>query len=151
VPTRSAEANAETRVSVSYAPIIGQMFNNFSVRSQREGRGVIVNVASMLGIVATAATTPATSYSATKHGVMGLTKTDAIFYAPQHIRINAMCPGYIETPLLLEATQGPLFAKELEKVPMGRLGKMEEIADGIVFLASPMSSFMCGHGLLIDG
>jgi NAD(P)-dependent dehydrogenase (short-subunit alcohol dehydrogenase family) len=105
----------------------------------------------MLGLVATSPITPATSYSATKHGVMGLTKTDAIFYAPQHIRINAMCPGYVETPLLLEATKGPLFAKELERVPMGRLAKMEEIADGIVFLASPMSSFMCAHGLLVDG
>jgi NAD(P)-dependent dehydrogenase (short-subunit alcohol dehydrogenase family) len=105
----------------------------------------------MLGIVATSPITPATSYSASKHGVMGLTKTDAIFYAPQHIRINAMCPGYVETPLLLAATKSPLFAKELERVPMGRLAKMEEIADSIVFLASPMSSFMCGQGLIVDG
>lgn len=82
---------------------------------------------------------------------MGLTKTDAIFYAPQHIRINAMCPGYIATPLLKLATMSEVMQGELDKVPMGRFGEMDEIADSIAFLASPMSSFMCGHGLIVDG
>jgi len=121
------------------------------VKSLREGRGVIVNVASMLGTVASAPVTPATAYTASKHGVMGLTKTDAIFYAPQNIRINAICPGYVETPLLQSASAAGAMDLELKKVPMGRLAKMEEIADAIVFLSSPMSSFMCGAGLLVDG
>jgi NAD(P)-dependent dehydrogenase (short-subunit alcohol dehydrogenase family) len=82
---------------------------------------------------------------------MGLTKTDAIFYAPQQIRINAICPGYIGTPLLKSASAAGAMDLELKKVPMGRLGEMEEIADSIVFLASPMSSFMCGTGLIVDG
>lgn len=105
----------------------------------------------MLGITASAPATPATAYTASKHGVMGLTKTDAIFYAPQQIRINAMCPGYIATPLLESATMSGIMQGELDKVPMGRFGEMEEIADGIAFLASPMSSFMCGQGLVVDG
>lgn len=70
----------------------------------RGNRGVIVNVASMLGLVASAPGTPAVAYTASKHGVMGLTKTDATMYASRGIRINAMCPGYIATPLLKGAT-----------------------------------------------
>ncbi|KAF2434835.1 oxidoreductase [Tothia fuscella] len=119
--------------------------------SIREGRGAIVNVASMLGTVATSPSTPAAAYGATKFAVMGITKTDAVMYAPQKIRINAMCPGYVETPLLRSATSAGAMDHELTKVPMGRLAKMEEIGDAIVFLCSPMSSFMTGHGLLVDG
>ena len=70
----------------------------------RGTRGVIVNVASMLGLVAASPGTPAVAYSSSKHGVMGLTKTDAAMYAPKGIRINAMCPGYVATPLLISAT-----------------------------------------------
>jgi NAD(P)-dependent dehydrogenase (short-subunit alcohol dehydrogenase family) len=83
---------------------------------------------------------------------MGLTKTDAVFYAPQQIRINAICPGYIATPLLKAHTGvGSAMQQEIGRVPMGRFGEMEEIADSIAFLASPMSSFMCGTGLIVDG
>ncbi|TKA64397.1 hypothetical protein B0A49_08618 [Cryomyces minteri] len=117
----------------------------------RQGRGVIVNVASMLGLVASSPNTPATAYTASKHGVLGLTKTDAVMYAPHGIRLNAICPGYVETPLLKAATQSGIMAKEIEKVPMGRLAKMEEIADSIVYLASPLSSYMTGSGLVVDG
>jgi NAD(P)-dependent dehydrogenase (short-subunit alcohol dehydrogenase family) len=105
----------------------------------------------MLGTTASAPITPATAYTASKHGVMGLTKTDAIYYAPQHIRINAMCPGYIGTPLLKTHALGSAMESELARVPMQRFGEMEEIADSIAFLASPMSSFMCGQGLVVDG
>ncbi|OQN98113.1 hypothetical protein B0A48_15945 [Cryoendolithus antarcticus] len=117
----------------------------------RGNRGVIVNVASMLGLVASSPATPAVAYTASKHGVMGLTKTDAVMYAAQGIRINAMCPGYVGTPLLKAATAGGVMAAEVQKVPQQRLGDMEEIADGITFLASPMSSFMTGQGLAVDG
>lgn len=134
----------------------------------RGNRGVIVNVASMLGLVASSPGTPAVAYTSSKHGVMGLTKTDAVMYASRGIRINAMCPGYVATPLLQSATviihdqhamtihaddiqaQGAMAA-EVAKVPQQRLGEMEEIADAITFLASPMSSFMTGQGLVVDG
>jgi NAD(P)-dependent dehydrogenase (short-subunit alcohol dehydrogenase family) len=110
-----------------------------------------VNTASMLGLVGASATTPATSYAASKHGVMGMTKTDAIYYAPHKIRINAMCPGYIETPLLKSSADSEVMQGEIRKTPMGRLGSMEEIGDCITFLASPMSSFMTGSALVADG
>lgn len=69
----------------------------------RGSRGVIVNTASMLGLTGASPSTPATAYSASKHGVIGLTRTDALTYARQGIRINAMCPGYVATPLLKSA------------------------------------------------
>ena len=70
----------------------------------RGNRGVIINVASMLGLVASSPAAPGASYTSSKHGVMGLTKSDAAIYASQGIRINAVCPGYIATPLLQDAT-----------------------------------------------
>ncbi|TKA64007.1 hypothetical protein B0A55_09407 [Friedmanniomyces simplex] len=117
----------------------------------RGNRGVIVNVSSMLGLVASSPGTPAVAYTASKHGVMGLTKTDAVMYAPRGIRINAMCPGYVATPLLKASVASGGMSAEVAKVPQQRLGEMEEIADSITFLASPMSSFMAGHGLAVDG
>ena len=93
-------------------------------KNLREGRGSIVNVASMLGTTASAPGTYATDYTATKHGVMGLTKADAIAYGtPEHrIRINAMCPGYVATPLLKDTMERGLsstMVDEINKVPMG--------------------------------
>ncbi|KXT07909.1 hypothetical protein AC579_4521 [Pseudocercospora musae] len=117
----------------------------------RGSRGVIVNVASMLALVASSPGTPACAYTATKHAVMGLTKTDAVMYAKNGIRINAICPGYVATPLLKSATATRVMNDEVAKVPMGRLGEMEEIADTITFLSSEMSSFMCGSALVVDG
>lgn len=108
----------------------------------------------MYGLIGNTPTIPASGYSASKHAVMGLTKTDAVFYARDKIRINAICPGYTRTPLLAQSqaldADGPM-KHEIEKTPMGRLGTMEEIADCMVFLASPMSSFMTGAALVPDG
>ncbi|KAK3710794.1 hypothetical protein LTR37_010018 [Vermiconidia calcicola] len=117
----------------------------------RGNRGVIINTASMLGLVASSPVSAAVSYTTSKHAVMGMTKTDAIAYAPRGIRINAMCPGYVGTPLLLQASETGAMDGEIAKVPQGRLGQMDEIADAMVFLASPMSSFMTGQGLVVDG
>lgn len=87
-------------------------------------------------------------------GVIGLTKGDANSYGDQGIRINAICPGYVETPLLQQSmAQDPdsPLAAEIARVPLKRLATMEEIADSIVVLASPMSSFMQGASLVVDG
>lgn len=105
----------------------------------------------MLGLVAASPSTPATAYTAGKHAVMGLTKTDAVNYAPHGIRINAICPGYVETPLLKAATAAGVMDGEIRKVPMARMAQMEEIADAIVFLASPLSSYVCAAPLVVDG
>lgn len=120
-------------------------------RGPREGRGNIINVASMYGLVGTPAHISATSYTASKHAVIGLTKADANQYASHAIRINAMCPGYISTPLLLSAVKEGTMDGEIAKTPMARLGMVEEIGDSVCFLASRMASFMTGSVLLVDG
>lgn len=109
----------------------------------------------MYGLVAPAGTMHHTAYAAAKHGVLGLTKGDANSYGGEHaIRINAICPGYVETPLIksaMEMSAGGPLAKDVERTPLRRMCEMDEIADAIVFLASPMSSFVQGAGLVADG
>ena len=121
-------------------------------KNLREGRGSIVNVASMLGTTASAPGTYATDYTATKHGVMGLTKADAIAYGtPEHrIRINAISPGVISTPMV-DDIPTPLLEDIQSKHPIGRLGKPEEIANAVVWLCSDKASFVTGHNMVIDG
>ncbi|KAJ2891663.1 3-oxoacyl-[acyl-carrier-protein] reductase [Zalerion maritima] len=119
----------------------------------REGRGRIINVASMYGIVSPSYTMNHTAYTAAKHAVMGLTKADANSYGRTNIRINAVCPGYVRTPLVEHKVNKPdtPIMQDVFRQPFNRLCTVEEIADSIVFLASPMSSFMQGVGLVVDG
>ncbi|KAI3533874.1 short-chain dehydrogenase [Colletotrichum filicis] len=119
----------------------------------RRGRGAIVNVASIFGVVSPSLFMAQTAYSAAKHGVMGLTKSDANNYGRRGIRINAICPGWIETPIVTPFSReaGSPLSQYVEMTPLQRLGQPEEIADCITFLASDMSSFMQGSGLVADG
>lgn len=117
----------------------------------RLGRGNIINIASMYGLVGTPMHITATSYAASKHAVIGLTKSDANQYAAHKIRINAMCPGYIATPLLLNAVKAGAMESEMAKVPLGRLGDVEEIGDACVWLASSMGSYVTGSSIVVDG
>ena len=113
--------------------------------------GAIVNNASILGVVGYA---NAPAYTAAKHGVLGLTKAAALEYAAEHIRINAVCPAFIETPMLVHAglTTDPQKRAAVEKLhPLGRLGQPEEVAAAVVWLSSPEASFITGHPLLVDG
>lgn len=115
------------------------------------GSGSIVNISSILGHVGFA---EAPAYVASKHGLLGLTKTAAIEYAPKGIRINAVCPGFIETPMLEDAgitTDEQTKQHIISLHPAGRLGKPREVADAIVWLASDEASFVTGHPLLVDG
>jgi NAD(P)-dependent dehydrogenase (short-subunit alcohol dehydrogenase family) len=117
----------------------------------KQKKGVIVNMSSILGKVGFA---NSSHYVAAKHGIIGLTQTAALEYATDGIRINAICPGFIETPLLTNA--GITKDSDLQKYiiglhPMKRLGKSEEIAAGFIFLASDDSSFVTGTTLEIDG
>lgn len=105
----------------------------------------------MYGLVGTPTHITATSYAASKHGVIGLTKADANQYASRGIRINAVCPGYIATSLLLSAVGAGVMDSEIAKVPMGRLGSVEEISDACVWLGSEMASYVTGSSLLVDG
>lgn len=119
----------------------------------KAGGGAIVNVASILGVVGFA---NAPAYTAAKHGVLGLTKVAAMEYGPQGIRVNAVGPGFIETPMVMErgveAAKHPEVRKQIEELhPIGRMGKSEEIAEAILFLASDAASFVAGHALVADG
>ncbi len=112
-----------------------------------QGHGVIVNTASMLGHIGR---NGVTSYTASKGGVANLTRTLGVTYASKGIRVNAVCPGYIDTDLI--QNKSPEEFEELIRLhPIGRLGKPEEIAKAILFLASDDSSFVCGANLMVDG
>ena len=93
------------------------------------------------------------AYIAFKHAVIGLTRTAAIDYAAKNIRINAVCPGVIRTPMAEDLMRrDPSLEKELVRdIPAGRLGKPEEIANAVLWLCSPQASFVDGHALLVDG
>ncbi len=117
----------------------------------KQKSGVIVNMASILGKVGFAT---ASHYVAAKHGVIGLTQTAALEYATEGIRINAICPGFIDTPLLAKGgiSENSDVKKHIVDLhPMKRLGKADEIATGFIFLASDDSSFVSGTTLEIDG
>jgi len=117
----------------------------------KQGKGAIVNMSSILGKVGFA-TAPA--YVAAKHGLIGLTQTAALEYATQNIRVNAVCPGFIYTPLLEKA--GMQSGSEMHTLisnlhPMKRMGTSEEIAGAVTWLCSDAASFVTGHALMVDG
>src|SRR3954471_5806078 len=116
----------------------------------KQGGGAIVNTSSGAGVIGIKGS-PA--YTAAKHGVLGLTKAAALDYAAQNVRINAVCPGYIETPMMDRFTGGTPEgrAKVVAEEPVGRMGKPEEIAAAAVWLCSDAAAFMVGHALVIDG
>lgn len=116
----------------------------------KQGGGVIVNTASVAGLIGTPGST---GYTASKHGIVGLTKTSALEYAKAGIRINAICPGAVHTELIDRLIQKyPSMLKFYEDVhPIGRIGRVEEVAGAVVWLCSPWASFMTGDVMVIDG
>jgi NAD(P)-dependent dehydrogenase (short-subunit alcohol dehydrogenase family) len=116
----------------------------------KQGGGAIVNTASTLGLVAIQG---ACAYTAAKHGVVGLTRTAALEYAQKNIRVNCVCPGFIRTAMVERGMDKGLIAEEqmVAIEPIGRLGKPEEIAEGVLWLMSDAASFVTGHTLTIDG
>jgi NAD(P)-dependent dehydrogenase (short-subunit alcohol dehydrogenase family) len=116
----------------------------------KQGGGSIVNTASIAGLVGF---NGIPAYVAAKHGVVGLTRTAALEYAQKNIRVNCVCPGVISTPMVERAIDKGGFteAEVIAGEPVGRLGKPEEIAEGVLWLLSDASSFVTGHPLTIDG
>jgi NAD(P)-dependent dehydrogenase (short-subunit alcohol dehydrogenase family) len=110
----------------------------------KTGGGTIVNTASMYGLVGSPGSA---AYNAAKGGVINLTRSLALEYATRNIRVNALAPGFIDTPIIPEEIKSQLAAI----TPMQRLGKAEEMAKAVLFMASDDSSFMTGHAIVVDG
>ncbi|MBE3102729.1 MAG: glucose 1-dehydrogenase [Bacilli bacterium] len=113
----------------------------------KQGSGSIINCGSILGHVGQAVTA---SYTAAKGGVVNMTRSLAVEYAPKGIRVNAVCPGYIKTPLL-DQLDSAMMQHLVSLHPLGRLGEPQEVANAVVFLASDEASFITGANLFVDG
>jgi NAD(P)-dependent dehydrogenase (short-subunit alcohol dehydrogenase family) len=119
------------------------------------GGGTIVNTASTFGVVGTAGMA---AYVATKHAIVGLTRGAAIEYAARGVRVNAVCPGITRTAqvehffsLIDEANPERVADEFAARVPLGRVGQPQEIAEAVVWMCSPAAAFVTGHPMLVDG
>ncbi len=117
---------------------------------RKQGSGAIVNCSSLGGLVGLP---ERAAYHASKHGVIGLTKSVAVEYAPKGVRVNAVCPGVIDTPMVADmlASQASAMAEIMKEQPIGRLGRADEIAAAVLWLCSPGASLVVGVALPVDG
>jgi NAD(P)-dependent dehydrogenase (short-subunit alcohol dehydrogenase family) len=116
----------------------------------KQGGGAIVNTSSGAGVIGIANNA---AYTAAKHGVIGVTRAAALEYAAKNVRINAVCPGYIDTPMIERfAGRTPeARAQVISQEPIGRMGTPEEIAATVMWMCSDAAGFMVGHALVVDG
>jgi NAD(P)-dependent dehydrogenase (short-subunit alcohol dehydrogenase family) len=116
----------------------------------KHGGGAIVNTSSGAGVIGVKNNA---AYTAAKHGVIGLTRAAALEYAAKNVRINAVCPGYIDTPMIERfAGRTPeARARVISEEPIGRMGTPEEIGATVVWMCSDAAGFMVGHALVVDG
>lgn len=144
------EANFDRTVAVNLKGVWLCMAREIAQMLRQKTGGAIVNMASVAGLVGFR-NLPA--YVASKHGVLGLTKTAALEYATSGIRINAVCPGVIHTEMIDRVTgrNAELEKQFIDLEPMGRMGTPEEIASAAVWLCSDAASFVTGHPMTIDG
>jgi len=116
---------------------------------RRERGGVVINISSQMGRVGAERRTV---YCTTKHAIEGLTKAMAVELAPHNIRVNAVAPTFVETPMTASFFANPEFRDwVISRIPLGRIGRIEEVTGAIVFLASPAASLITGASLTIDG
>lgn len=152
LPVETADASGEEFDRVNAINLRG-VWNcmKYELRQMREqGNGAIVNNSSIGGLIGL----PGRAiYHASKHGVIGLTRSAALEYAARGIRINAICPGAIETPMVADMIVREGLTREgmASGMPIGRLGQPEEIAAAVLWLCSPGASFVIGHALAVDG
>ncbi|HST20810.1 MAG TPA: SDR family oxidoreductase, partial [Blastocatellia bacterium] len=116
----------------------------------KQGGGSIVNMSSVLGLAGSPI--GASAYVASKHALVGLTKVTAVEYSKQGVRVNAVCPGFIDTTMIEVATAAPGAREQLIALhPIGRLGTPEEVAEAVTWLCSDAASFVTGHSMVVDG
>ncbi|WP_429552106.1 glucose 1-dehydrogenase [Paraburkholderia sp. MM5477-R1] len=144
-----AAENFERVIAVNLRGVWACMKHELS-HMRKQGSGAIVNCSSLGGLVGLPGRA---AYHASKHGVIGLTRSAALEYAPRGIRINAICPGTFDTPMVSEMLekQADAMKEILREQPIGRLGRVGEIADAVLWLCSVGSTFVIGHALAIDG
>ncbi|MBC8098669.1 MAG: SDR family oxidoreductase [Armatimonadetes bacterium] len=143
-----SEATWDTVIDINLKSV--WLCMKYQIPRLREGKGAIVNMASAAGVVALPNNAV---YTASKHGVIGLTKAAALEYARRGIRVNAVCPGFTDTAMVskLDETRPGSVARMVDSNPMRRLGESSETAAAVVWLLSDESSFVNGHALVIDG
>ena len=142
--------NWEQVIDVNLRGVFFGMREQIPAMMDDGGGGAIVNTASIAGVLGFPNLAP---YVASKHGVIGLTKTAALEFASDDVRINAVCPGVIETPMVARSQEDNPEQMEgaVAATPMGRLGQPEEIADAVVWLCSERASFVTAESLVVDG
>lgn len=138
----------ERDIAINLSGVMRCMREESAVMLERGG-GAIVNTASINGLVGNGAQ-PA--YTAAKHGVVGLARHGALRWAKAGIRVNAVCPGVIETPMTAPLVANAEIKALMDSMtPMGRMGSAMEIAEAVVWLCSPAASFVTGHAMVVDG
>jgi NAD(P)-dependent dehydrogenase (short-subunit alcohol dehydrogenase family) len=151
-PTDAAEEPGETfdRVSAINLRGVWACMKHELRQMRTQGSGAIVNCSSLGGLVGLSGRA---AYHASKHGVIGLTRSAALEYAPRGIRVNAVCPGTIETPMVTDMiAKGELSVPDaVANQPIGRLGRADEIAGAVLWLCSPGASLVVGVALPVDG
>ncbi|MDP1529753.1 MAG: SDR family oxidoreductase [Rhodoferax sp.] len=142
-----SQASFDTMLAINLTGVFLCMKHEIARMLAQGGGGAIVNTASIAGLIGLATSG---HYVAAKHGVVGLTKTAAIEYAQDGIRVNCVNPGYVTTPMTEEVVQ-TRFDAVMAKVPMKRMGVPEEIAEAVVWMCSDKASFMTGASQVVDG
>jgi NAD(P)-dependent dehydrogenase (short-subunit alcohol dehydrogenase family) len=128
---------------------LAQMLKQKPLPESPGARGAVVNIASQLGIVARPG---AAAYCASKAAIINMTRSDAIDYSQDGIRVNCVCPGVIETPMTTSSEEMKEMLKPaVDIAPMRRMGTPDEVANAVLFLCSPEASFIQGHALVVDG
>jgi len=135
-------------ISINLSAVMFCMREEIAVMLENGG-GAIVNTASVNGLVGNPSQP---GYVASKHGVIGLTRSAALRYAKEGIRVNAVCPGVVDTPMVEQIAKIPQYKAAIEAMtPMGRMAQPEEISSAVLWLCSDQASFVTGHPLVIDG